>query len=110
MLPEASAIASCVRNYLASRQIRLKNTVQIANAAPALNLTSRNDGFCFVNETGVETAPNAAELIFLPFKSEEMRHPLCAVYKQNTYLSPLARTFIDRTAEYYTAMHGQPTN
>ena len=103
MLPEESAIASCVRNYLASRQVILRNTVRIANASTALSLTSRNYGFCFLNETGVSAAMGAADMIFLPFRSEDMIHPLCAVYKKNSYLTPIARAFIDRTAEYYSA-------
>ncbi len=101
MLPEDSAIAGCVRHYLAARQVTLRNTVRIENASTALNLTARNYGFCFLNETGVPTAPNPDELVFLPFKSEDMMHPLCAVYKKNSYLTPTARAFIDRTARYY---------
>ena len=70
------------------------------NAATALGLAARNYGFCFLNETGVRSAPGD-ELVFFDFDTPDMAHPLCAVYKAGSYLRPIARAFIDVTAAFY---------
>ena len=98
-------LAKRVNNYLDKQQIVLKNFVYTTNAATALNLVAQNYGFCFLNETGVHCAPNPSELAFFDFHSDDMVHPLCVVYKKNSYLLPIARAFIDMTINVYQGTH-----
>lgn len=98
-------LARRVNNYLDKRQLVLQNVVYTTNAATALNLTAQNYGFCFINETGVSSAPNPQELAFFELDSEDMVHPLCVVYKKKSYLLPIARAFIDMTIEFYKKTH-----
>ena len=95
-------LATRVRNYLDKEQVTLRRVTYGTNAATALGLTAQNYGFCFLNETGVRSAPGGGELAFFGFDTPDMTHPLCAVYKASSYLRPVARAFIDVTAEFYT--------
>lgn len=88
-------LAKRVNNYLDKKQIVLRHFTYTTSASTALNLTAQNYGFCFVNETGVHCAPNRDALVFFDLDSDDMVHPLCVVYKKNSYLTPTARAFID---------------
>lgn len=94
-------LAARVNNFLDKTGIVLKNVAYTMNATTALNLTAQNCGFCFLNETGVRSAPNPEKLVFFDLGSQDLVHPLCVVYKKNSYLSPLARNFIDRMLRFY---------
>lgn len=100
-------LAKRVNNYLDKQQVLLKNVVYTTNASTALNLVSQNYGFCFLNETGIPSAPNPQELRFFDLNSDDLIHPLCVVYKKNSYLLPIARTFIDMTIEFYQTLRGK---
>ena len=93
-------LSNRVRNFLDKEQIVLKNVMYSTNAATALGLAAQNYGFCFLNETGVRSAPGS-ELAFFGFDTPDMTHPLCAVYKSSSYLRPAARAFIDVTKDFY---------
>lgn len=93
-------LSNRVRNYLDREQVTLRRVTYGTNAATALGLAARNYGFCFLNETGVRSAPGD-ELAFFDFDTPDMSHPLCAVYKSSSYLRPIARAFIDVTADFY---------
>ena len=99
-------LAARVRNFLDKEQVTLRRVTYGTNAATALGLAARNYGFCFLNETGVRSAPNRDELVFFDFDTPDMTHPLCAVYKSSSYLRPIARAFIDVTAEFYAGLPG----
>lgn len=101
-----SALAGRVNNYLDKNQVVLRNVVCTDNAATALNLTAQNFGFCFLNETGIGNAPNSQELVFFDLNSDDMVYPLCVVYKKRSYLHPMARAFINMTAEFYRKQYG----
>ena len=95
------AMAKRINNYLDKKQIVLRHPTYTTSASIALNLTAQNYGFCFVNETGVRCAPNREELVFFDLDSDDLTHPLCVVYKKNSYLTPLARAFIDIMIDFY---------
>lgn len=94
-------LAKRVNNYLDKQQVVLKNLVYTTSASTALNLVAQNYGFCFLNETGVHCAPNSSSLAFFDFDSNDMVHPLCVIYKKNSYLLPITRAFIDMTIQVY---------
>ena len=102
-------LARRVANFLDKEQITLHNVIYGTNAATALNLTAQNYGFCFLNETGIRSAPNRDELLFFDLGSPDLIHPLCVLYKKNSYLRPIARTFIDVTAQFYAENYGERT-
>lgn len=52
------------------------------------------------HNAGVRSAPGS-ELAFFDFDTPDMTHPLCAVYKANSYLRPIARAFIDVTKGFF---------
>lgn len=101
LLRPESAMAGRVNNYLDKNQVVLRNVVYTDNAATALNLAAQNFCFCFLNGTGVNSAPNPRELVFFDLDSDDMVYPLCVVYKKKGYLHPMARAFIDLTIEFY---------
>ena len=94
-------LSNRVRNFLDRERVTLRRVTYGTNAATALGLAARNYGFCFLNETGVRSAPGGGELAFFGFDTPDMSHPLCAVYRSGSYLRPIARAFIDVTAEFY---------
>ena len=94
-------LANRVRNFLDRERVTLRRVTYGTNAATALGLAARNYGFCFLNETGVRSAPGDGELAFFGFDTPDMSHPLCAVYRSGSYLRPIARAFIDVTAVFY---------
>lgn len=100
-------LSTRVRNFLDKEQVALRRVTYGTNAATALGLAARDYGFCFLNETGVRSAPGG-ELAFFDFDTPDMTHPLCAVYKASSYLRPIARAFIDVTAEFYAGLSGGP--
>ena len=97
-------LAARVQNYLDKEQITLKNVTYGTNTTTALILTAQNYGFCFVNETGVRSAPHREELAFFDLDTPDLVHPLCVVYKKNSYLRPVERTFIDVTIGFYRSL------
>lgn len=99
-------LSNRVRNYLDKEQVTLRRVTYGTNAATALGLAARNYGFCFLNETGVRSAPGD-ELAFFDFDTPDMTHPLCAVYKSSSYLRPIARSFIDVTGAFYRGATGE---
>ena len=99
-------LAKRVNNYLDKQQILLRNFVYTTNASTALNLVAQNYGFCFLNETGIHSAPNPQDLRFFDLRSDDLVHPLCVVYKKNSYLPPIARAFIDMTVNFYQTLRG----
>lgn len=94
-------ISERIRNFLDQRQIVLRNVTYCTNTTTALNLVARNYGFCFLNETGIRSAPDRDELCFFDLNTPDMVHPLCVIYRKNSYLRPAARTFIDVMNEFY---------
>ncbi len=101
LLQPESDLAARVLNYLDREQVVLRNVLHTDNAATALNLTARNFGFCFLNSTGVRSAPDREDLAFFDLGSEDLVHPLCAVYRKDTYLHPAARDLIDMTTAFF---------
>lgn len=99
-------LSNRVRNFLEREQVTLRRVTYGTNAATALGLAARNYGFCFLNETGVRSAPGD-ELAFFDFDTPDMTHPLCAVYKSSSYLRPIARSFIDVTSAFYRGAMGE---
>ena len=96
-----TVIAGRIRNFLDQRQITLRNVTHCTNTTTAISLTAQNYGFCFLNETGVRSAPNREKLAFFALNTPDMVHPLCVIYRRNSYLRPIARTFIDVISEFY---------
>lgn len=94
-------MARKINNFLDKKQVVLKNFIYTTNAQTALHLTARNYGFCFLNETGLHTAPNPEKLVWFPFDSIDMLQPLCVLYKKKSYLLPGARRFIDVITDFY---------
>lgn len=100
-------IARRVLNYLDKEKIVLHDVTYSTNAATALGLTARNYGFSFLNETGVGAAPERDQLAFFDLHSPDLVHPLCALYKKDSYLRPIARAFIDEAAQFYRSLGEQ---
>lgn len=101
MLPPDTALASRAGNYLDKQHIILRNVIRTSNASTALILTAQNLGFCFLNETGVHAAPNAADLLFFDPGSDDLIYPLCVVYKKKSFLTPMVRAGIDMMTDFY---------
>lgn len=106
MLRPEMLMAKRINNFLDKQQVVLRNCIYTTSAQTALNLTAENYGLCFLNETGIYSAPRNEELAFFPFDSEDMSHPLCAVYKKDSYLTPAARNFIDLSIRFYKEKSG----
>ena len=102
MLNPELTLARRVNNYLDKKQVVLHNQIITTNTSTSLNLTAENVGFSFLNETGLGRVPNREDMVFFDLQSSDLLQPLCVVYKKNTYLSPVAREFINITIEYYT--------
>lgn len=101
LLQPKIVIAERVRNFLDQRQIALRNVTYCTNATTALRLAAKNYGFCFINETGVRSAPERDALAFFDLNAADMVHPLCVIYRKSSYLRPAARGFIDVMSEFY---------
>lgn len=102
MRPEVY-ISKRIQNYLDKNNINLTNIIRCSNTQTALSLVSDDFGFCFVNETGIDKVPKRENFIFFDFKTPDMMHPLCALYKKNSYLLPSARKFINTAIDFYAS-------
>lgn len=97
-------LAKRINNYLSKQQILLQNFIHTTNTTTALNLVTQNYGFCFLNETGIDCTPASQDLAFFDLNSDDMIHPLCVIYKKKSYLTPIARSFIDLTISFYKTL------
>lgn len=99
LYPEMT-LAMRVDNFLARAHITPLDPFYTTNATTALSLTAENYGFCFVNETAIQNAPNRTQLLFFDLDSPDLIHPLCVVYKKKRHLLPAARAFVEAARQF----------
>lgn len=102
LIKQGLSCAERVTHFLQNKNINFKKKIITTNKTTALNLVAANIGFCFIPETGAHWSSKPDVLRFINLRSKELLSPLVAVYKRNTFLSPLARNFIDITKAYYS--------
>lgn len=101
MLRPDIILAKRVNRYLNEMRAVPDNVTYTTNAVTAINLTIGNYGFCFANETAAQAVPERHNLAFFCIGSAMLEHPLCAVYRKGEPLLPVARAFIETSADFY---------
>lgn len=101
LMKEGMACAEWIYKYLEKIRFSPAKRIVTSSKATACNLVAQNMGFSFMPEGGIHWSAGIKDLEFFDLQSNDLIAPLAAVYKKNTYLSNVARKFIDIVKEYY---------
>ncbi|MCD7876433.1 MAG: LysR family transcriptional regulator [Cloacibacillus porcorum] len=101
LMKEGMSCEEWIYNYLDNIHFSPAKRIVTSSKATACNLVAQNMGFSFIPDGGIRWSAGTKELKFFDLQSNDLIAPLAAVYKKNTYLSNVARKFIDIMKEYY---------
>jgi len=102
MLPPDWRISKLLQNTFAVHNVELQNILITTNNTTALNLVAENQGFAFLQESGIYRTPHLDRLACFTVGDPVLTCPMAVVYKKNGFLSPAARTFIDLVRQLYS--------
>ena len=102
MLPPDWRLSKLLQNTLSVHNAELQNTLITTNNNTAINLVTENQGFAFLQESGISRTPYLDRLQCFTIGDPPLTCPMAVVYKKNGFLSPAARTFIDLIRTYYS--------
>lgn len=102
LMKHGMSCADCIYNYLENMQFSPQKRIITSSKATACNLVAQNMGFSFIPESGIQWSAGIKDMEFFDLHSNDLVVPLAALYNKNTYLSSIARKFIDATKEYYS--------
>ena len=104
LLQPGIVCGDAVNAYLDRNKVFPSNRILTTNNSTVTNLVAENFGICFMNEAGRRYASRLGCFEFFDLNSKDLEVPLAAVYKADTFLSPVARNFIDMTKEFYSGV------
>lgn len=102
LLKRGVVCADLVANYFDKKNFCPNNCIITTDNTTAANMVAANLGFCFLPETGVRQSLKNKDLVSFDLHSEDLIVPLGVVYKKNSFLSPIAREFVDIAKKYYS--------
>ena len=102
MLPPDWRISKLLHNIFSVHNVELQNTLITTNNNTAINLVTENQGFAFLQESGISRTPYLDRLYCYTIGDPPLTCPMAVVYKKNGFLSPAARTFIDLIRSNYS--------
>lgn len=102
MLPPDWRLSKLLQNTLSVHNVELQNTLITTNNNTAINLVTENQGFAFLQESGISRTPYLDRLQCFTIGDPALTCPMAVVYKKNGFLSPAARSFIDLIRSNYS--------
>ncbi len=101
LLPSWQVMGLAMENLFLKLNMQCADILYTTSSTTAANLVSEGFGFTFLPEGGIRHVSHLDRLAFFTVDRPPFSIPLLILYKRNTFLTPLAREFIDRTREYY---------
>ena len=105
MLPPDWRISKMLHNTFSVHNVEPQNLLITTNNTTAINLVVENQGFAFLQESGISRTSYLDRLSCFTIGDPVLTCPLAVVYKKNGFLSPAARSFIDITRQFYSRFH-----
>lgn len=102
MLPPDWRISKMLHNTFSVHNVEPQNILITTNNTTAINLVVENQGFAFLQESGISRTSYLDRLSCFTIGDPVLTCPLAVVYKKNGFLSPAARSFIDITRQFYS--------
>lgn len=102
MLPPDWRISKMLHNTFSVHNVEPQNILITTNNTTAINLVVENQGFAFLQESGISRTSYLDRLSCFTIGDPVLTCPLAVVYKKNGFLSPAARCFIDLTRQFYS--------
>ena len=102
MLPPDWRISKMLHNTFSVHNVEPQNLLITTNNTTAINLVVENQGFAFLQESGISRTPYLDRLSCFTIGDPVLTCPMAVVYKKNGFLSPAARSFIDLIRQQYS--------
>lgn len=101
MLPPDWRLSKLLHNTFSIHNMEPQNTLITTNNTTAINLVAENQGFAFLQESGISRTPYLDRLACFTIGEPVLTCPMAVVYKKNGFLSPAARSFMDLIRDFY---------
>lgn len=101
MLPPDWRLSRLLHNTFSIHNMEPQNILVTTNNTTAINLVAENQGFAFLQESGIARTPYLDRLACFTVGDPVLTCPMAVVYKKNGFLSPAARSFIDLVQQTY---------
>lgn len=102
MLPPDWRLSKLLHNTFSVHNVEPQNILVTTNNTTAINLVAENQGFAFLQESGISRTPYLDRLSCFTIGDPVLTCPMAVVYKKNGFLSPAARSFIDLIRQQYS--------
>lgn len=102
MLPPDWRLSKLLHNTFSVHNVEPQNILVTTNNTTAINLVAENQGFAFLQESGISRTPYLDRLACFTIGDPVLTCPMAVVYKKNGFLSPAARRFIDLIQHQYS--------
>ena len=102
MLPSDWRLSKLLHNTFSVHNVEPQNILITTNNTTAINLVAENQGFAFLQESGIARTPYLDRLACFTIGEPILPGPMAVVYKKNGFLSPAARRFIDLIQRQYS--------
>lgn len=102
MLPPDWRLSKLLHNTFSVHNVEPQNILVTTNNTTAINLVAENQGFAFLQESGISRTPYLDRLACFTIGEPILTCPMAVVYKKNGFLSPAARRFIDLIQHQYS--------
>lgn len=104
LLPSWQVMGMAMENLFLKINMKCADILYTTSSTTAANLVSEGFGFTFLPEGGIRHVSHLDRLAFFTVDQPPFCVPLLILHKRNTFVTPLAREFIDRTREYYAGI------
>ena len=102
MLPPDWRLSKLLHNTFSVHNVEPQNILITTNNTTAINLVAENQGFAFLQESGISRTPYLDRLSCFTIGDPILTCPMAVVDKKNGFLSPAARSFIDLIRQQYS--------
>lgn len=104
LLPEWQVMGRAMANLFSKMGIQCADILYTTSSTTAVNLVSGGFGITFLPEGGIRHVSHRDRLAFFTVDNPPFSIPLLILYKKNTFVTPLAKEFIDMTRVYYAGL------
>ena len=101
MLPPDWRLSKLLHNTFSIHNMEPQHTLITTNNTTAINLVAENQGFAFLQESGISRTPYLDRLACFTIGEPVLTCPMAVVYNKNGFLSPAARSFMDLIRDFY---------
>lgn len=96
---EGQSLTETIRSMLARENITPDILLETGNLTTAINLVAKGACCTFVPEEGARVCRHPGDVIFFRIENVSLEWELAFLYRKNSYLGPIRRSFIDHTKE-----------